>query len=102
MFKMIKRPADCAVRSVIRFLNARNVKPADIHRQIGEVYSENAMSDAMARKWVSNFNEGRDNVHEETRRGRPSVVTSGHLLQGRGTETGAPLYDKCLIMVKTM
>jgi hypothetical protein len=45
MFKTIKRPADCEVQSVIRFLNARNVKPADIHRQICEVYGENAMSD---------------------------------------------------------
>jgi hypothetical protein len=38
MFKMIERPADCEIRSVIRFFNARNVKPADIHRQICEVY----------------------------------------------------------------
>jgi hypothetical protein len=50
MFKMVERTADCAIRSVIRILNARNVKPADIHRQIGEVYGENAMSDAMVRK----------------------------------------------------
>ena len=30
--------------------NARNVKPADIHGQIREVYGENAMSDRMVRK----------------------------------------------------
>jgi hypothetical protein len=29
---------------VIRFLNARNAKPADIHRQLFEVYGEHAMS----------------------------------------------------------
>ena len=45
MFKIIKRPADCEIRFVIRFLNARNVNPADIHHQICEVYSENVMSD---------------------------------------------------------
>jgi hypothetical protein len=50
MFKTTEWPADCGIRSVIRFLNARNVKPADIHRQIREVYSENAMSDGMVRK----------------------------------------------------
>jgi hypothetical protein len=60
MFKMIQHPADCEIRSVIRFVNARNVKPADIHCQICEVYGENAMSDGMVRKWVRKFNEGRD------------------------------------------
>jgi oligoribonuclease (3'-5' exoribonuclease) len=74
MFKTIERPADCEVRSVIRFLNAKNVKPADIHRQICEVYGENAMSDGMVRKWVRQFNEGCENVHDEARSGRPSVV----------------------------
>jgi transposase-like protein len=76
MFKTIERPADCEVRSVIRFLNARNVKPADIHRQVRvcEVYGENAMSDGMVRRWVRQFNEGRENVHDEARSGWPSVV----------------------------
>jgi hypothetical protein len=71
---MIERPADCEIRSVIHFLNARNVKPADIHRQICEVYSENAMSDGMVRKWVRHFNEGRENVNDEAQSGMPSVV----------------------------
>jgi hypothetical protein len=57
MFKTIERSADCEIRSVIRCLNARNVKPADIHRQICEVYGENAMSDGMVRKWDIQFNE---------------------------------------------
>ncbi|GBN92396.1 hypothetical protein AVEN_67652-1, partial [Araneus ventricosus] len=32
MFETIADPGDCEVRSVIRFLNAKNVKPAEIHR----------------------------------------------------------------------
>jgi hypothetical protein len=91
MLKMIERPADCEIRPVIRFFNSRNVKPADIHRQISEVYGENAMSDGMVRKWVRKLNEGRDNVHDEPRSGRPSVVSGGHVLRGGDTETGAPL-----------
>jgi hypothetical protein len=91
MFKMIERPADCEIWSIIRFLNARNVKPADIHRQICEVYGENAMSDGMVTKWVRKFNEVCDNVHDEPRSGRPSVVSGGHVLRGEDTETGAPL-----------
>jgi transposase len=77
---MIERPASCEIRSVIRFFNARNVKPTDIHRQICEVYGENAMSDGIVRKWVTRFNEGRDYVPDESRSGRPSVVTGGHVL----------------------
>jgi hypothetical protein len=68
------------------------VKLADIHRQICEVYGENAMSDRKVRKWVRKFNEGRDNVHEEPRSGRLSVVPGGHVLRGGDTETGAPLW----------
>ena len=74
MFKAIERPADCEIRSVIRFLGARNVKPADIHRLICEIYGENAMDDVMVRKWVRKFNEIRDNVHDEPRSSRLSVV----------------------------
>jgi transposase-like protein len=75
MFKTIERPADCEIRSVMRFLNARNVKLADIHRQICEVYCEHVMSDGIVRKWVRKFSESRDNGHDEPRSGRPFVVS---------------------------
>ena len=55
-------------------MNARNVLPSEIHDQICQVYGDNAMSDGMVRKWVRMFNEGRENVHDEARSGRPSVV----------------------------
>jgi len=35
------------------------------------------MSDGMVRKWVRMFNEGRENVHDEARSGRPSLVNDG-------------------------
>ena len=74
MFKTIEGAADCEIRSVIRFLNARNVLPSEIHHQICQVYGDNAMSDGTVRKWVRMFNEGRENVHDEDRSGRPSLV----------------------------
>ncbi|GBN32786.1 hypothetical protein AVEN_90341-1 [Araneus ventricosus] len=77
MFKTIADPADCEVRSVIRCLNAKNVKPAEIHRQLVEIYGENVMTDGMVRNWVRQFNDGRTNVHDEARSGRPSVVNGG-------------------------
>lgn len=71
----IENPADCEIRGVIRFLSAKGVKAAEIHRQISEVYGENIMSDGMVRKWVRAFKDGRQNVHDEERHGRPSVIT---------------------------
>jgi len=75
MFKTIEGAADCVILSVIRFLKARNVLPREIHHQICLVYGDNAMSDGTVRKWVRMFNEGRENVHDEARSGRPSLVS---------------------------
>jgi len=74
MFKTVEGAADCEIRSVIRFLSARKVLPSDIHHQICQVYGDNAMSDSMVRKWVWMFNEGRENMLDEARSGRPSLV----------------------------
>jgi hypothetical protein len=84
MFKTIEHSANCEIQSVICVLNARNVKVADIHCQICEVYGENSMSDGMVRKWVRNVDKGHDNVHDEPQSGQLSVVidvfTGGHIL----------------------
>jgi len=74
MFKAIEGAADCEIRSVICFLNARNVLLSEIHHQISQVYGDNAMTDGMVRKWVRMFNEGRENVHDEAPSARPSLV----------------------------
>ena len=74
IFKTIEEAADCEIWSAIRLLNARNVLPSEIHHYICQVYDDNAISDGMVRKWVRMFNEGRENVHDEARSGRPSLV----------------------------
>jgi len=38
------------------------------------VYGDIAMSVGMIRKWVRVFNEGRENMHDEARSGRPCLV----------------------------
>ena len=48
--------------------------PSEIQHQICQVYGDNAMSDGMIRKWVRMFNEGRENLYDEARSGRPSLV----------------------------
>jgi len=74
MFKKIENPVACEMRFVIRFLNAKNMTPAEIHRKLCDVYGEHAMSSSMVRRRVRLFNEGRKNVHDDPRSGRPSVV----------------------------
>ena len=55
--------------------------PSEIHHQICQVYGDNAMSDGMVRKWVWIFNEGRENVHDEARSGRPSLMNDDLVLK---------------------
>jgi hypothetical protein len=80
MSMKIENPASCEIRSVIKFLNAKNVRPAEIYRQVCEVYGENDMSDGMVRRWCRMFSEGRTNVHDD-RSGHPSLATADLLDQ---------------------
>jgi transposase len=75
----IRSPSKCEVRSVIRFLNAKGERPAEIHKQIVAVYGE-VMNRQNVKKWCREFSEGRTDVHDEERSGRPSLF-SDELLQ---------------------
>ena len=82
MFDMaapIQNPAKCEMRSVIRFLNAKGERPADIHIHIVAVYG-NVMNRQNVTNWCHEFSEGRTDVHDEQRNGRPSLI-SDDLLQ---------------------
>ena len=74
MFKKILNPAVCEMQSVIRFLNVKNMKPPEIHHQLCDMYGEHAMSSSLVRRWVRLYNEGYENVHDDLRSSRPSVV----------------------------
>ena len=69
-----KSPAKCAVRSVIRFLNAKGERPAEIHKQTVAVYG-NVMNLQNVMKRCSEFSEGRTDVHDERRSGRPFLIS---------------------------
>ena len=71
----ISNPADCEVGGVIRFLLAENVRPSEIHRRLVAVYGEHVMNAASVRKWCTMFRNGRTDVHDAERSGRPSVIT---------------------------
>jgi hypothetical protein len=75
----IRSPAKCVVRSVIRSLNAKGECPAEIHKQTVALYG-NIMNWQNVTKWYREFSEGRTDVHDEQRSGRPSLI-SDNLLQ---------------------
>ncbi|KAJ8958100.1 hypothetical protein NQ318_006028 [Aromia moschata] len=65
----LRSPARC-------HLNAEKVSPIEIHYQLVEVYGEKCMDVKNVRKWCREFSEGRENVHDEQRSGRPSFPDS--------------------------
>jgi hypothetical protein len=83
----IQSRAKCEVRSVIRFLNAKDERPAEIHKQIFAVYG-NVMNQQYLTKRCREFSEGRTDDHDEQRSGRPSLI-SDDLLQETEGETHA-------------
>jgi predicted component of type VI protein secretion system len=42
MFNKFENPAAREMRSLIHFFNAKNMNPAEIHRQLCDVYGEHA------------------------------------------------------------
>jgi transposase len=76
-------PAKCEVRSVIRFLNAKGQRPAEIHKQIVAVYG-NVMNRQNVTKWCREFSERRTDVHEEQRSGRSSLISEDLLQEIEG------------------
>jgi len=75
MNALISHLADCEVRGVIRFLQAENVRPFEIHQRLVAVYGEHVMNVASVRKWCIMFTNGRTDVHDAERSGRPYVIT---------------------------
>jgi len=95
----IQNPAKCEVRSVIRFLNAKGERPAEIHKQIVAVYGS-VMNRQNVTKLCREFSEGRTDVHDEHRSCRSSLI-SDDLLQAAdfydsGIQKLFPRLNKCL------
>lgn len=75
MKKKIARAANCEVRAVIRFLDAKGLRPVDIFREILEIYG-NVINQRNVTKWCKLFYEGREELHDQQRSGRPSIKTA--------------------------
>ncbi len=60
----LQRVSNCKQHSVIRFLTAKNTNAAEIHRQISSFHGEETMSVQHIRKWICDFSNGREEVHD--------------------------------------
>ena len=73
--------------------------PAEIHHQLCHMYGPDIMSDSVVRRWCGQVTEGRTNVHDEDRSGRPSLVTPELMesVRKQFSRTGASQFRKSLI-----
>jgi len=88
MCAAINNPVSCEVRAVIRFLLARNNNVAEIQGQLCEVYGPNVMSESKVRQWRRLFKEGRTDIRDEERSGRPCVITDDLMVKVNTTIHG--------------
>ena len=101
-------PADCEVRGVIRFLQAENVRPSEIHRRLVAVYGEHDINAVSVRKWCTMFRNGRTDVHDAERSGRPSVITDAlkqkvnRIIRGNRHFTISEVYEQCPEVSRTV
>jgi hypothetical protein len=76
MYPAIDNPDSCEINTVIRFLHAKNITAAKIHRELCvAVYDRNVTSEGTVGQRCRMFKEGRTNVHHEERNGRPYVMS---------------------------
>jgi hypothetical protein len=75
MCLVIDNPASCEILAVIRFLLAKNISAVGIHAELCAVYDKNVTTEETVRQWCRMFKDGRTNVHDEERSGRPSVCS---------------------------
>jgi hypothetical protein len=64
---LIENPSSVEVRAVIRFLNAKQKSPTEIHKEVVEVYGENVISRKQVSVWCTQFKEGRTSLLDEER-----------------------------------
>jgi transposase len=75
---------DCTIkeqRAVVRFLWAEGVKSAEIHRRMLPQYGARTMHQRKIYERIERFKEGRTNVTDESRPGRPSTSHTDQHIQ---------------------
>jgi hypothetical protein len=71
---LIENPSSVEVRAVIRFLNAQQKSPTEIHKEVVEANGENVISCKQVSVCCNQFKEGRTLLLDEQCTGRPTTV----------------------------
>ena len=93
---------------MIRFLQAENIRPSEIHRRLVAVYGEHVMNAASFRKWCAMFMNGRTDVHDTERSGRLSVITDAlkqkvnRIIRENRHFTISEVYEQCPEVSRTV
>lgn len=72
----IEKWSKVEVRGVIRFLHAEGKNPAEIYRKLVAVYGDKVMSCKQVWLWCTAFTNGRTDLEDEPRTGRPRSSTT--------------------------
>jgi hypothetical protein len=57
MCPVFDNPTSCKICSVIRFLHAKSMSVAEIHRELRAAYGQNVVSEGTVRQWCRMFRD---------------------------------------------
>ena len=67
------------LRAIIRFFTLKGKTGTEIYNELATVYGAKCLSVQKVRKWRESFLNGRVNVKDEHRNGRPSKARTGEV-----------------------
>lgn len=75
MCPTINNSTSYEIHALIRFLHARNMSAAEIHRELCLAYGWNVMSEETARQWCRMFRNEQKKFYSEERNGQPGICS---------------------------
>jgi transposase len=63
-------------RAVIKFLVKKGIPATEIHQRIQRAYGSVCMGSSIVQRWVKHFKDGNTSIEDETRSGRPQIVST--------------------------
>ncbi|GBL78276.1 hypothetical protein AVEN_42821-1 [Araneus ventricosus] len=81
MASQLETYSNVEVRGTVRFLWAKRFTSTEIHSGISAVYGPHAMSRPTIVKWCQQFEDGRTDLTDAERQGKPTTVSTSDMVQ---------------------
>ncbi|GBM94961.1 hypothetical protein AVEN_265274-1 [Araneus ventricosus] len=81
MMRQLETYSNVEVRGTVRFFGAKRFTSTEIHSRISAVYGPHAMSRPATVKWCQQFEDGRTDLTDAKRQGRPTTVSTSDMVQ---------------------